>query len=154
MAKTERVVSTNRCRIIPFLDQERRRCAPPLARRQRRALPWKARPAHAGPHRHRCADQADQSIAQAAARGCRINDAPWSLLTRTIDPEATGQVLAASRRTSPIDASGLRRGRKPARRQQHLGDDLQESGPGTGGWRHTSAHDRQGFVADNQARRG
>jgi len=31
-------------------DQERRRCAPPLARRQRRALPWAARPSHAGPH--------------------------------------------------------------------------------------------------------
>jgi hypothetical protein len=28
------------CQIWPYLYQERRRCAPPLARRQRRALPW------------------------------------------------------------------------------------------------------------------
>jgi hypothetical protein len=38
-----------RCRIVPYLDQERHRYAVPLARRQHRALPWKARPAHAGP---------------------------------------------------------------------------------------------------------
>jgi len=34
----------------PAIYESRRlRCAPPLARRQRRALPWKARLAHAGP---------------------------------------------------------------------------------------------------------
>ena len=31
------------------LGSRRLRCAPPLARRQRRAQPWEARPAHAGP---------------------------------------------------------------------------------------------------------
>jgi hypothetical protein len=30
--------------------RSRRRLAAPLARRQRRALPWEARPPHAGPH--------------------------------------------------------------------------------------------------------
>ena len=36
---------------VALLDQERRRCAAPLARRQRRAQPPKARAAHAGPRR-------------------------------------------------------------------------------------------------------
>ncbi len=37
------------CRIRPLFRSRRRRCAAPLARRQRRALPWEARAAHAGP---------------------------------------------------------------------------------------------------------
>jgi hypothetical protein len=38
------------CRIGPYLESRRRRHAAPLARRQRRAQPCEARPAHAGPH--------------------------------------------------------------------------------------------------------
>src|ERR1700750_2548246 len=34
----------------PCRAYSRRRLTAPLARRQRRALPWEARPAHAGPH--------------------------------------------------------------------------------------------------------
>ena len=44
------------CRNEPVFRSRRRRCAAPLARRQRRALPCEARPPHAGPlsaHSHR-----------------------------------------------------------------------------------------------------
>src|SRR5436190_21495886 len=40
-----------RCRIMPYWIKAAP--AAPLARRQRRALPWKARPAHAGPQADR-----------------------------------------------------------------------------------------------------
>jgi len=45
-----------RCRVEPFLDQGGALRAP-LARRQRRALPWEARPAHVGHMRKGGADQ-------------------------------------------------------------------------------------------------
>ena len=40
--------SAIRCRIVPYWIKAAPRAAP-LARRQRRALPWEARPPHAGP---------------------------------------------------------------------------------------------------------
>ena len=39
-----------RAKLAEVKAEIRRRLPAPLARRQRRALPWEARPAHAGPH--------------------------------------------------------------------------------------------------------
>ncbi len=84
------------CRIKPYLDQERHRCAAPLARRQRRAQPWEARPAHAGPHRagsrrsrpltrhaDRCSAQPSSSARNCPARGHRVNGGPPGRRTRS-----------------------------------------------------------------------
>ena len=52
-----------RCR-IGRLFRPRAAPAAPLARRQRRPLPWKARPAHAGPHRMGRADHSSSHVTQ------------------------------------------------------------------------------------------
>ena len=96
--------------------------AAPLARRQRRALPWEARPAHAGPNRTGHADQsaslgeqagAAQSAVFLAARlsSSRPQRLARSLRSRrmrsaspTLDPESAHQGLA------PIEEEGSRAG--------------------------------------------
>src|ERR1700733_5460143 len=47
--KASRRQEPRHCRIEPYLESSAAPSAP-LARRQRRALPWEARAAHAGPH--------------------------------------------------------------------------------------------------------
>jgi hypothetical protein len=100
----------------PIYDQERRRHAAPQARRQRRARPWEARPAHAEPHTCMVAQikmphpprKAVQLIAvflalDCPARGHRVNGGPpgrrMLTATPTIDPAPTHRGSAPARKT-------------------------------------------------------
>ena len=98
------------CRIRPYWIK--RRLAAPLARRQRRALPWEARPPHAGPPH---AGPPDHSSSSPAHRRMRSGPVPSCEPPRTTrrddsrrgswrpDLSQLSHGLAGRRRTRPDD---------------------------------------------------
>ena len=58
--------------LVALIPESRRRPAAPLARRQRRAPRWDARPAHAGPYANTHIDQSGSSVTRAGAGHSRL----------------------------------------------------------------------------------